>query len=480
MEEAELTGAARDEEALGIVHEEERDLDDSIPEAGAYEHTDTELEDSSESESELHDSFAAQSARRSVRSNAASARAAADDVAEGLRSSMQSASGLSSFGGGGNGGGMGGLQERMRAQARGFLKQCLGPRPSFNDGSYPEPLEIITSAHGQRKAVQSLRTPLSSYGRRVRYCVLEFDDLLDSSSVDARSWDQIARIIQQNYALFAGFVVLHGTDSLAYTSSALSFMLQNLAKPVILTGAQAPMMMLQSDAHDNLLGSLVIAGHFAIPEVCLYFNFKLLRGNRATKVATDDFDAFASPNMLPLATVSSSRTHVRWNLVLRRRTAERGNAGEEQEKLEVQSELDTAPVACLRVFPGMTAQMVDLFLHTEGLRGLILETFGSGNTPGGPDSPFTRVLADAVSRGIVIVNVSQCLSGSVSSIYAPAMTLQRAGVTFGQDMTTEAALTKLAYLLAQPGAEVEGVAEKMSVDIKGELTERTGTFFEHP
>ncbi|KAI7546963.1 asparaginase-domain-containing protein [Hortaea werneckii] len=457
MEDAELTGAARDEEALGIVHEEERDLDDSVPEAGAYEHTDTELEDSSESESELHDSFAAQSARRSVRSNAASARAAADDVAEGLRSSIQSATGLPSFGGGGNGG-MGGLQERMRAQARGFLKQCLGPRPSFNDGSYPEPLEIITSPQGHRKAVQSLRTPLSSYGRRVRYCVLEFDDLLDSSSVDARSWDQIARIIQQNYALFAGFVVLHGTDSLAYTSSALSFMLQNLAKPVILTGAQAPMMMLQSDAHDNLLGSLVIAGHFAIPEVCLYFNFKLLRGNRATKVATDDFDGFASPNMLPLATVGSSRTHVRWNLVLRRKTAELRNG--EEEKLEVQSELDTAPVACLRVFPGMTAQMVDLFLHTEGLRGLILETFGSGNTPGGPDSPFTRVLADAVSRGIVIVN--------------------RAGVTFGQDMTTEAALTKLAYLLAQPGAEVEGVAEKMSVDIKGELTERTGTFFEHP
>ncbi|KAI7168066.1 asparaginase-domain-containing protein [Hortaea werneckii] len=477
MEEAELTGAARDEEVLGIVHEEERDLDDSVPEAGAYEHTDTELEDSSESESEVHDSFAAQSARRSVRSNAASARAAADDVAEGFRSSMQSATGLPSFGGGGNGG-MGGLQERMRAQARGFLKQCLGPRPSFNDGSYPEPLEIITSPQGHRKAVQSLRTPISSYGRRVRYCVLEFDDLLDSSSVDARSWDQIARIIQQNYALFAGFVVLHGTDSLAYTSSALSFMLQNLAKPVILTGAQAPMMMLQSDAHDNLLGSLVIAGHFAIPEVCLYFNFKLLRGNRATKVATDDFDGFASPNMLPLATVGSSRTHVRWNLVLRRKTAELRNG--EEEKLEVQSELDTAPVACLRVFPGMTAQMVDLFLHTEGLRGLILETFGSGNTPGGPDSPFTRVLADAVSRGIVIVNVSQCLSGSVSSIYAPAMTLQRAGVTFGQDMTTEAALTKLAYLLAQPGAEVESVAEKMSVDIKGELTERTGTFFEHP
>ncbi|KAG9867965.1 asparaginase-domain-containing protein, partial [Aureobasidium melanogenum] len=200
---------------------------------------------------------------------------------------------------------------------KGFLKNGLAPRPSFNDGSYPEPLEIVTDGKGTRKAVQSLRTPTSTYGRQVRYSVLEFDQLLDSSSIDAEGWDQIARTIERNYQLYDGFVVLHGTDSLAYTSSALSFMLQNLGKPVILTGSQAPMMQLQNDAQDNLLGALVIAGHFMIPEVCLFFNFKLFRGNRATKVSADDFNGFASPNMPPLATISSLRTNVSWDLVYR-------------------------------------------------------------------------------------------------------------------------------------------------------------------
>ncbi|KAK5136484.1 hypothetical protein LTR08_003129 [Meristemomyces frigidus] len=352
-----------------------------------------------------------------------------------------------------------------------FLRSGLAPRPDFNDGSYPEPLEQIIDDAGTRKAVQSLRTPSSTYARRIRYSVLEWEHLLDSSSVDASSWDKIARVIERNYQLYDGFVVLHGTDSMAYTSSALSFMLQNLGKPVILTGSQAPMMMLQSDAASNLLGSLVIAGHFTIPEVCLYFDFKLFRGNRATKINTDDFDAFASPNMMPLATVSSSRTHVRWNLVSR---------NDDSPPFSVQSNLDTAPVTCLRVFPGLKPEMVDLFLRTEGLKGLILETFGAGNTPGGPDSPMTNVLADAVARGIVIVNVSQCLSGSVSPLYAPAMFLGRVGVVFGQDLTTEAALTKLAYLLAVPGATAEGVARQMAVSIRGELTERTKMLFERP
>ncbi|KAI4767201.1 asparaginase-domain-containing protein, partial [Aureobasidium sp. EXF-8845] len=279
------------------------------------------------------------------------------------------------------------------SQGKGFLKNGLAPRPSFNDGSYPEPLEIVTDEKGTRKAVQSLRTPPSTYNRQVRYSVLEFDQLLDSSSIDAEGWDQIARTVERNYQLYDGFVVLHGTDSLAYTSSALSFMLQNLGKPVILTGSQAPMMQLQNDAQDNLLGALVIAGHFMIPEVCLFFNFKLFRGNRATKVSADDFNGFASPNMPPLATISSLRTNVDWDLIYRPRIVN---------PFRVHSNLDTAHVACLRVFPGIKPEMVDLFLRTDGLKGLVLETFGAGNTPGGPDSPMTRVLADAVKRGIVI------------------------------------------------------------------------------
>ncbi|KAJ9627214.1 hypothetical protein H2203_003676 [Taxawa tesnikishii (nom. ined.)] len=354
--------------------------------------------------------------------------------------------------------------------AKGFLKSGLAPRPSFNDGSYPEPLEIVTDDSGRRRGVQSLRTPLSTYARRVRYSVLEFEQLLDSSNIDSDGWDQIARAIYRNYQLYDGFVVLHGTDSLAYTSSALSFMLQNLGKPVILTGSQAPMSELQNDAQDNLLGALVIAGHFMIPEVCLFFNFKLFRGNRATKVSADDFDAFSSPNLLPLATISSLRTNVQWSMVHRSKSVL---------PFSLQMKLDTAHVACLRVFPGIRPEMVDLFLRAEGLKGLVLETFGAGNAPTGHDSAMTKVLADAVKRGIVIVNVTQCLSGSVSPLYAPATVLGRAGVVFGQDLTSEAALTKLAYLFSL-GLSPEDAAKRMSVSLRGELTETSRTHFEHP
>ena len=162
-------------------------------------------------------------------------------------------------------------------------------------------------------------------------------------------------------------MVLHGTDSLAYTCSALSFMLQNLGKPVILTGSQAPMMELQNDATDNLLGSLIVAGHFVIPEVCLFFNYKLFRGNRATKLSASDFAAFSSPNFPPLATISSLKTHVSWNLVYRPTHIER---------FSVHTSQATGDVACLRIFPGIRPDMVDAVLQIQGLKGLVLETFG--------------------------------------------------------------------------------------------------------
>lgn len=202
--------------------------------------------------------------------------------------------------------------------ARGFLEAGLAPRPSFNDGANPDDIPVVIE-RGAEKLHRSLRTPISTYGKHVRYVVYEFDELLDSSSINANGWAQIAETIHWNYRTFDAFVILHGTDSLAYTCSALSFMLQNLGKPVILTGSQAPMFVvfalhshrllttsrleLQNDATDNLLGSLIIAGHFMIPEVCLFFNQKLFRGNRVTKVSASDFAAFASPNFPPLATM---------------------------------------------------------------------------------------------------------------------------------------------------------------------------------
>jgi 60kDa lysophospholipase len=238
-----------------------------------------------------------------------------------------------------------------------------------------------------------------------------------------------------------------------------------------LPGSQVPFSERKNDALENLLDSLDIAGHFMIPEVCLCFNSTLFRGNRTTKVSASEFEAFASPNLPPIATITAMNTSVSWNLVTRPVALE---------PFSIQTNLEIHHVACLRIFPGIKAKMVDAVLHTDKLRGLVLETFGAGNAPSGHDNALLKVIADAVHRGIVIVNVTQCLTGSVSSLYAPGVVLGQAGVVAGGDMTTEAALTKLSYLLALPGASPERVMRDMAISIRGELTENAGTIFQHP
>ncbi|AEO56836.1 hypothetical protein MYCTH_2302215 [Thermothelomyces thermophilus ATCC 42464] len=352
----------------------------------------------------------------------------------------------------------------------GFLEKAMAPRPSFNDNSDPS-VKIHAYKNGVKLTLDSLRTPPSAYSRHIRYGVLEFQPLLDSSSISSTGWTEIAMTIKENYHIFDGFVILHGTDSLAYTASALSFMMSNLGKPVILTGSQASIFALQSDAVDNLLGSLIIAGTFVIPEVCLFFHHTLFRGNRTTKVSASSFEAFDSPNCAPLAKVTSLGVDVNWGLV-RRPTSIAG--------FQVTKYLDTAHVACLRIFPGIKPEMVDSVLRVPDLRGLILETFGMGNAPGGVDGSLTKVIRAAVERGIVVVNVSQCTNGFVSPVYAPATALGRAGVVFGHDLTTEAALTKLSYLLALPGLTYEDVTAKMAQSLRGEMTEMTLPSFSHP
>lgn len=208
-----------------------------------------------------------------------------------------------------------------------------------------------------------------------------------------------------------------------------------------------------------------------IPEVCLCFNSTLFRGNRTTKVSASSFDAFASPNLPPLARITAVETTVAWNLVTRPTSLQ---------AFSVQPDLDIHHVACLRIFPGIKPKMVEAVLRTEGLRGLVLETFGAGNAPNGHDNKLIEVISDAVQRGIVIVNVTQCLTGSVNPLYAPGMALGRAGVVAGGDMTSEAALTKLAYLLSLPDATPESVAKAMAISIRGELTEHSDTVFSHP
>ncbi|KAH8733340.1 asparaginase-domain-containing protein [Ilyonectria robusta] len=350
-----------------------------------------------------------------------------------------------------------------------FLENAMAPRPSFND--FSPKVTLPAYRNGQRIHIDSLRTPPTAYDRHVRYGILEFNPLLDSSSIEAHDWDAMAMAVHENYHLFDGFVILHGTDSLAYTASALSFMMNSLGKPVILTGSQAPIFSLQSDGVDNLLGSLIIAGTFVIPEVCLFFHHRLYRGNRSTKVSATNFEAFDSPNAEPLATVNGLGITVNWPLVQRPTTIA---------KFNISKGLDTTHVACLRVFPGIKPEMIDSVLHLPDLRGLILETFGMGNIPGGSDGQLTRVIKAAVARGIVVVNVSQCVNGFVSPVYGPGTLLGRAGVIFGLDLTAEAALTKLSYLLALPGLTPKDISDQLSRSLRGEMTEIAHQSFSHP
>ncbi|KAK4204237.1 putative L-asparaginase [Triangularia verruculosa] len=356
----------------------------------------------------------------------------------------------------------------------GFLELAMAPRPSFNDSTAPSTNLTAYTKEGHKLSLPSLRTPTSAYSRHIRYSILEFSPLLDSSSIASAGWTDIALTIQKNYPFFDGFVILHGTDSLAYTASALSFMLADLGKPVILTGSQASIFALQSDAVDNLLGSLIIAGTFTIPEVCLFFHHTLFRGNRTTKVSASSFEAFDSPNADPLARVTSLGVDVNWGLVRRpTRIAE----------FAVTKTLDTTHVASLRIFPGIWPQLVDSVLRVPDLRGLVLETFGMGNAPGGVDGHLTKAIKQAVDRGIVIVNVSQCTNGFVSPLYAPGTALGRAGVVFGGDLTTEAALTKLSYLLAlkdEGTIGLEEVKDMMGKSLRGEMTELRVASFVHP
>jgi L-asparaginase len=270
-------------------------------------------------------------------------------------------------------------------------------------------------------------------------------------------WLKIANDIATHYKEFDGFVVLHGTDTMAYTASALPFMLPELQKPVILTGAQIPLSKVRNDARDNLITALLIAANFTIPEVCLCFGDKLLRGNRAVKVNADGLNAFESPNFPALGTVGIE-ININWDLVL--------PPAKTRKPLTVNA-LNKARVAGLRLFPGISIDIVKNFLQPP-IRGLILQTYGTGNAP--EDQKLIQAFKAANDRGVVIVNCTQCLKGMVSmEDYATGAALARAGVISGFDMTLEAALAKLSFLLNQK-LSVTKIKKMMQTNIRGELT----------
>ncbi|CDW83985.1 l-asparaginase archaeal glu-trnagln amidotransferase subunit d [Stylonychia lemnae] len=301
-----------------------------------------------------------------------------------------------------------------------------------------------------------LITPVTPFEKRVKYTMLEFEDLIDSSNMMISDWVKISKTIEHNYKKYDGFVILHGTDTMAYTASALSFMLENLKKPVVVTGSQIPLLEMKNDAIDNLLGSLIVAGHFEIPEVVIFFSNTLMRGNRTQKESTTEMSAFCSPNFKPLG-VMGVTFEISWDHI--ERSVYDG-------QMVVFTEMSNN-ISLISMSPLFNLNIIESIL--EKSEGVIIQAYGMGNIPN-KSKELMELLRLAIEKNVIVVILTQCHKGGVNDLYEAGRSLTELGAVLGQDMTLECCYAKLSYLLGK-GYSTEKIKKMLIKSMRGELTD---------